>query len=42
MYYDYSKSSPDMKTCSLFGKSVLFRVSIKREFTVHILATALC
>ena len=30
-----------MKTCPLFGKSPLFGVSVKREFTVHILATAL-
>ena len=37
---NYSKSGRDMKTFS-FGKSPLFGVSVKREFTVHILATAL-
>ena len=36
-----SKSGRDMKACPLFSKGLLFGVSVKREFTVHILTTAL-
>ena len=34
MYYNYSKSRQDMKTCSLFDRGLLFEVSVKRDFTV--------
>ena len=37
MYYNYSTSCRYMKTCPLFGRSPLFGVSVKREFTVQFL-----
>jgi len=36
MYYVYGEFHQDMKAHPLFGRSPLFGVSVKREFTVHV------